>query len=184
MEKSVSSYGIALYSLALDKNKVVEYEEEMKKWEEIFHENEEFLHVLNSAFLSKKERKEILTKTCLGMNEDILYFFYVIIDDNVINYLFDIIEAFISACNEYQGIKEGIIYSTEHLPKEKIRQIEQKLSKIENQTIYLRNIIDKALIGGVKVVIGGHIYDSSLKRRIEEVKKQLLNNKEATKDED
>ena len=184
MEKGVSSYGLALFSLALDKNKVDEYKEEMKKWENIFHENEEFLSVLDSAFLSKKERKEILEKTCQGISEDILYFLFILIDNSVIRYLFDIIESFIAYCNEHQGIKEGIIYSTIHLKEEKILEIENKLSKIENQKIYLRNVIDKSLIGGIKIVIGGHIYDGSLKNRLEEVKKQLINHKEAEKDED
>ena len=184
MEKGVSSYGLALFSLALDLNKVSEYKEEMKKWENVFHENEEFLNVLDSAFLSKSERKEILEKTCQGMSEDILHFMFILIDNGVIKYLFDIIEAFIGYCNEHQGIKEGIIYSTVHLKEDKILEIENKLSKIENQKIYLRNIIDKSLIGGVKIVIGGHIYDGSLKNRLEEVKKQLLNNKEAEEDED
>ena len=183
MKKGVSNYGLALFSLALDKSKVEEYKSEMKKWEEIFHENEEFLDVLNSAFLSKSERKNILEKTCVGMNEDILHLFFIVIDNGHINYMFEIIDSFISYCNDYLGIKEGIIFSTTHLDSNTINQIEEKISKLENRKIYLRNLIDKSLIGGVKVAIGDHIYDGSLKYRISEVKKHLLN-KEVNSNED
>ena len=183
MKKGVSNYGLALFSLALDKGVIKEYEEEIKKWEEIFHENEEFLNVLNSAFLTKTERKDILEKTCVGMNEDILHFFFIIIDNGHIKYLFDIIESFISYCNEHQGIKEGIVFSIEHLDSKVIRQLEEKISKVEKSKVYLRNLIDKSLIGGIKIVIGDRIYDGSLKYRINEVKKQLLN-KEVSSSED
>ena len=183
MKKGVSNYGLALFSLALDLSKVEEYKSEMKKWEEIFHENEEFLSVLNSAFLSMEERKNILEKTCVGMNEDILHLLFIVIDNGDINYLFDIIDSFITYCNEHLGIKEGIIFSTEHLDSNTINQIEEKISKIEDRKIYLRNLIDKSLLGGIKVVIGDHIYDGSLKYRISEVKKHLLN-KEGSSNED
>ncbi|MBR0294902.1 MAG: F0F1 ATP synthase subunit delta [Bacilli bacterium] len=183
MEKGVSNYGLALFSYALEPNKVEEYKEEMKKWEEVFHENEEFLVVLDSAFLPKEERKQILKKTCLGMSEYILNFFYIIIDNGHISYLFDIIDAFITYCNEHQGIKEGIIFSTVHLDRNTITKIEEKLSKLENFKVYLRNLIDKSLIGGIKIVIGDHIYDGSLKNRLSEVKKHLLN-KEVSSNED
>lgn len=183
MKKGVSNYGLALFSLALDLSKVEEYKSEMKKWEDIFHENEEFLQVLNSAFLSREERKDILEKTCLGMNEDILHLFFIIIDNGDIAYLFDIIDSFITCCNDHLGIKEGIIYSTEYLDSNTINQIEEKISKIEDRKIYLRNLIDKSLLGGIKVVIGDHIYDGSLKYRISEVKKHLLN-KEGSSNED
>ena len=183
MEKGVSSYGLALFSLALDLNKVEDFKNEIKKWEEIFHENEDYLSVLDSAFLTKEERKVMLNKTCIGMNEEILHFLYVIIDNGHILYLFDIFDSFITICNEHQGIKEGIIYSTIHLSKEDIASIEARISKLEKTKIYLRNLIDKSLIGGIKVVIGGHIYDGSLKYRIESIKKDLIN-QEASKDED
>lgn len=183
MNKGVSNYGLALFSYANDVHKVEQYKEEVKKWEEIFHEHEEFLKVLNSAFLPKEERKQILQKTCVGMNEDILHFLFIVIDNGHINYLSDIIDSFITYCNEYQGIKEGIIYSVEHLDKKKITQIENKISILENRKVYLRNLIDKSLIGGVKIVIGDHIYDGSLKNRLSEVKKHLLN-KEVSSNED
>ena len=183
MKKGVSNYGLALYSLALDLNKVEELKEEMKKWEDIFHENEEFLSVLNSAFLGKEERKKILEKTCVGMDVNILHLFFVVIDNGHIVYLFDIIDSFISYCNEHLGIKEGIIFSTTHLDTNTIHQIEIKISKLENRKVYLRNLIDKSLIGGIKVVIGDHIYDGSLKNRLREVRKHLIN-KEVSSHED
>lgn len=166
-------YGQALFSLASDKNQVLEYQEEMKAWEEIFKDNEEFYTILQSAFISQKERKEILKKTLKGMNEDILHLLFVVIDNNRVDLIPDIFIAFNSLCNEMKGVKEGIIYSPFALKKEQISQIEKKISTLENNKVDLRNQIDKSLIGGVKVVIGDHIYDDSIKHHIDELKSNL-----------
>ena len=166
-------YGQALFSLASDKNQVLEYQEEMKAWEEIFKDNEEFYTILQSAFISQKERKEILQKTLKEMNEDILHLLFVVIDNNRVDLIPDIFIAFNSLCNEMKGVKEGIIYSPFALKKEQISQIEKKISTLENNKVDLRNQIDKSLIGGVKVVIGDHIYDDSIKHHIDELKSNL-----------
>ena len=166
-------YGQALFSLASDKNKVSEYQSEMKAWEEIFKDNEEIYQILQSAFISQTERKEILKKTLKGMNEDILHLFFVIIDNNRVDLIPDIFIAFNSLCNDYNGVKEGIIYSAFALKKEQISQIEKKISALEENKVELRNQIDKSLIGGVKVVIGDHIYDDSIKHHIDELKTDL-----------
>ena len=166
-------YGQALFSLASDKNKVSEYQSEMKAWEEIFKDNEEIYTILQSAFISQTERKEILKKTLKGMNEDILHLFFVIVDNNRVDLIPDIFIAFNSLCNDYNGVKEGIIYSAFALKKEQISQIEKKISALEENKVELRNQIDKSLIGGVKVIIGDHIYDDSIKHHIDELKTNL-----------
>ena len=166
-------YGQALFSLASDKNQVLEYQEEMKAWEEIFKDNEEIYTILQSAFISQKERKEMLKNTLKGMNEDILHLLFVVIDNNRVDLIPDIFIAFNSLCNEMKGVKEGIIYSPFALKKEQISQIEKKISTLENNKVDLRNQIDKSLIGGVKVVIGDHIYDDSIKHHIDELKSNL-----------
>ena len=51
--------------------------------------------------------------------------------------------------------------------------IEKKISALEENKVELRNQIDKSLIGGVKVVIGDHIYDDSIKHHLDELKTNL-----------
>ena len=173
MNELANRYGEALFSLAGDKNQVLEYQKEMKEWEEIFKNNEEIYTLMNSHFLSQRERKEMLKKTLKGMNEDILHLLFVIIDNNRVNIIPDVFISFNSLCNEYKGVKEGIVYSSFPLSKEQISLIGKKVSTLEKKEVDLRNLIDKSLIGGVKVVIGDHIYDDSIKHHIEELKTNL-----------
>ena len=174
MESVASRYGLALYSLALDENKVLSWQEEIKELSTVFKENTDFIMILGSSFLPIEERQEILNKTLKGVDKNILALILVVMENNRTNDLLDIFESFNSYCNEYRGVSEGLIHSTLKLDQKVINQIEEKISKIEHQQVELKNVIDPSLIGGVKIVIHDRIYDGSIKHHIEVMKKDLL----------
>ncbi len=174
METVSSRYGLALYSLALDNNKVIEWQEEVKELRSILLENTDFIMILGSSFLSLEEREEILEKSLVGVDNNILALIHVVMENNRSHELLDIFDSFNTYCNEYRGVSEGLIYSTLKLDKTVISQIEEKISKIEHNKVELKNVIDPSLIGGVKVVIHDRIYDGSIKHHMENMKKDLL----------
>lgn len=174
MEKVSSHYGLALYSLAVDLDKVSEYQLEVKELSHIFRENEDFIMVLGSSFLPIEERQEILRKALVGVSDNVMAFILVIMDNNRINEILDIFDSFNSYCNEYRGVSEGLIYSAFKLDQKVIDQIQTKMEKIEHNKVELKNIIDPTLIGGVKIVIHDHVYDGSIKHHIENMKTDLL----------
>ena len=174
MDSISSRYGLALYSIANEKNVVLSYQEEVKELSRIFRENTDFIMVLGSSFLPLEERQEILKNTLKGVSEDIIAFILVIMENNRTNELLDIFASFNSYCNEYRGISEGLIYSTLKLDQKVISQIEKKISKMEQKDVELKNVIDPSLIGGVKIVIHDRIYDGSIKHHIEVMQKDLL----------
>lgn len=174
MESVASRYGLALYSLALEENKIDSWQKDVKTLKSIFEENTDFIMILGSSFLSLEERIEILEKTLVGVDESIVALIDVIMENNRTNLILDIFESFNSYCNQYRGVSEGLIYSTLKLDQTVIDQIEKKISKIENNKVELKNVIDPSLIGGVKIVIKDRIYDGSIKHSIEMMKKDLL----------
>ncbi len=174
METVSSRYGLALYSLALEENKLDKWQEEVKELSRIFKENTDFIMVLGSSFISLEERIEILEKSLVGVDKEIIALISVVMENNRINLILEIFESFNSYCNQYRGVSEGLIYSTVKLEEKVISQIEEKVSKMENSKVELKNIIDPSLIGGVKIVIKDHIYDGSIKHHIDMMKQDLL----------
>ena len=174
MESVASRYGLALYSLALEENKIDSWQKDVKTLKSIFKENTDFIMILGSSFISLEERLEIVEKTLVGVDKNIIGLIDVIMENNRTDLILDVFESFNSYCNQYRGVSEGLIYSTLKLDQTVIDQIEKKISKIENNKVELKNIIDPSLIGGVKIVIKDHIYDGSIKHNIEMMKKDLL----------
>lgn len=174
MESVASRYGLALYSLALEENKIDSWQKDVKTLKSIFEENTDFIMILGSSFISLEERLEIVEKTLVGVDKNIIGLIDVIMENNRTDLILDVFESFNSYCNQYRGVSEGLIYSTLKLDQTVIDQIEKKISKIENNKVELKNVIDPSLIGGVKVVIKDRIYDGSIKHNIEMMKKDLL----------
>ena len=174
MESVASRYGLALYSLAMDKNKILEWQKEVKELTSILKENTDFIMVLGSSFITLKERLEMVDKSFVGVDEEIIALIKVVMENNRMHMILDIFESFNSYCNEYRGVCEGLVYSTLKLDQKVINQIEEKISKIEHHKVELKNVIDPTLIGGVRVVIHDRIYDGSIKHHLEMMKKDLL----------
>lgn len=174
MNEIASRYALALFSIAKDDNKVLEMQLEMKELEKVFKENQDFLMVLSSNFKSIEERCELIDKTFIGVDKDIISLFKLIIEHSRVSLIMDLFIDFNSFCNKDRGIDEGIIYSVSPLSESVISEIEKKISKKENSTLELRNVIDPSLIGGVKIQIHDHIYDGSIKNTLENMRKDLL----------
>ena len=178
MNEIASRYGTALFSLAIERNQVSEYQNEVKELKRIFEKNSDFIMVLGSSFETIETRLSMVDKTLVNVNDDIKNLVKILIENDRIGNLLDVFTAFNSSCNEYRGVDEGLVYSTIPLDEKTINKIEEKISKIESKKVELINKIDPALIGGVKVVINGHIYDGSIKNQIEMMKIDLLKKEE------
>ena len=174
MLEIAQNYASALLSLAIDDNKVKDYQVEMKELRKIIKDNPDFILLLDSRFLSIEERMNNAELILKGFSLDIVNFIKIIVKHNRVNYLVDILEAFNSLCNENQDIVEGLIYSAFPLEESTLQKIKNKISTIENHEVDLITRIDPSLIGGVKVVINSHVYDGSIKNQLEKMQIDLL----------
>ena len=174
MTEIAQNYASALLSLAVDDHKVIDYQKEVKELRKIIRDNEDFVLLLDSRFLSIEERMNNAEKILKGFSPDVVNFIKIIIKHNRVSYLEDILEAFNSLCNENQDIVEGLIYSAFPLGEDTLLKIKKKISQIENHEVDLIPRIDPSLIGGVKVVINSHVYDGSIKNQLEKMQIDLL----------
>ena len=174
MLEIAQNYASALFSLAVDDKQVINYQKEAKELRKIIKDNEDFILLLDSRFLSIEERMSNAEKILKGFSPDVINFIKIIIKHNRVSYLEDILEAFNSLCNEDQDIVEGLIYSAFPLREDTLLKIKNKISQIENHQVDLISRIDPSLIGGVKVVINSHVYDGSIKNQLEKMQIDLL----------
>ena len=174
MNEIASRYGLALFSIAEDRKAVAALQLEVKELRKILYENPDFIVLLNNSFLSHEERGQIVDKTLSAFDKDIVTLVKVLIDNNRVRYLIEVLDAFNSLCNHARGVEEGLVYSVIPLDEQTLKQLEKKVSKLENVEVELVNRIDHNLIGGLKVVISGHIYDGSIKYKLEQMRIDLL----------
>ena len=172
-ESLAKNYAEALYSLSLDNDNYLDLQNEMKALKQVIVENNEFISLLCSSFLSLEEKEEIIDKVLNGFNEDIRSLLKVICKNRRAAIIPNVIEEFNSLVNHKRGILEGLVYTIYPLKEKELKDIENKISEIEKVPCELKNIIDATIIGGVKVAINGHVYDGSIANKIEQMRLTL-----------
>ena len=101
-----NEYAKALYEIAQENQKEDKYREYFKALITIYFEDEDFKKLLNSPFIDKDEKKNVIKNTFGKVfDEDFLNFLYVVIDHNRAYKLVDIKD-------EYKNIEKIILPST------------------------------------------------------------------------
>ena len=173
MLEIAQNYANALLSIAIDDNRVIEYQKEVKELSKIIKDNPDYLLLIDSRFLTVNERKEKVDEILKGFSNDVVNFIKIIVEHNRVCYLEDILQAFNTLCNENRDILEGLIYTAFPLDEKTLIKIKNKISEVEHRDVDLITRIDPSLIGGVKVVINSHIYDGSIKNQLEKMQLDL-----------
>lgn len=176
MESVASSYGLALFEIAKEDNNLKGYKQDLDFILEALDNSH--LKFFNQRMISQEERISLLEK-CFKENVQpmMLNFLKVLVVKGRMTNLFEIIKEFNGLYNETMGIVEGVVYSTMAISDEQIKAIETAVSKKEDRTVLLTSKIDETLIGGIKVVIGDHVYDGSIKNKITSLQSELLKGK-------
>ena len=174
MKELASRYSTALFSLKKDEDQLIDSQMEIKELLKVLKQNPDFLLLLDSSYKEFEEKEKIVDEVFKSVDEEIKNFIKIIVRNHRSKYLIEIFEEFNSLVNEYRGVLEGLVYSTEPLSEKELDKLNKKISEVENIPTELKNIIDPQLIGGVKVVINDHIYDGSIKHHLENMRNTLL----------
>lgn len=167
-------YGEALFLLAKEKEQISSFKEEASKLKSILEDNPSYIKVLSSAFINKRDKEEMILKTFKDFNKSIISFLVIVSNNNRMRDIIEILNAFNEYCNREEGIKEGILFASMPIKEDLLKLIEAKISKLENTKVSLKVKIDPSLIGGFKVVVNEHQYDTSMAKQIEILRKNLL----------
>jgi F-type H+-transporting ATPase subunit delta len=135
-----------------------------------------FLQIINHPHISKSVKKQTFEKLFKSrIDAELLSFLFLLIDKDRIITLEE-------KLNEYEKIE--LAKNNEVIAKVKTvipldeddrKNLIEKLNKKYNKKIILKEEIDKSIIGGVFVMVGNEVIDGTIKLKLEEMKKIMLN---------
>lgn len=173
------NYAQALFNLALEKNLVQSIESIFNELVAIFEDNPDFLRFFEKP--SVKIAYKIKAITELGvLLEPIGFrnFLKVLARNGRFHLFYEIKKEFHHLVNEFNGVKEGIVYSAFPLTDEQIKKLASRLESVEKSKIELEIRLQKDLIGGLKVVINDRVYSNNISDKIESLRGSLLHHKD------
>jgi F-type H+-transporting ATPase subunit delta len=100
-------------------------------------------------------------------------FLRVIIESGRLDALPEIAEQFRGVVNRLNGSSDAIVYSAFAIANAELADIGSALEKRFGRKLNLSVEIDASLIGGIRVVVGDEVLDTSVKARLEQMKAAL-----------
>lgn len=176
MAKLVSkTYGEALFELAVE-NDPKEFLSQITQLDEAIKQNPEFDKLMKHPGISKQEKIKVLEEvfgSCV--KEEIMGFLKVVITKERYKDLPAIMEYFIGRMKEFQKIGIAYVTTAAELSEAQKAQVEQKLlATTAYETMEMHYSVDSGLIGGMVIRINDRVVDSSIRTKINDIKKQLL----------
>lgn len=177
MAKLISkTYGGALYELAVEEDKVDSFMEEIKALQQILAENPKLQSLMNHPKIIKEEKLQVIRSIFEGrIDKELLGFLSLVITKDRYGEINEILQYFMDEVKELKGIGVAYVTTAEALREEQKKQITAKLLETTRyEQMEMHYAVDKSLIGGMIIRIGDRIVDSSIKTKLAELQKQLM----------
>ncbi|SEA69475.1 F-type H+-transporting ATPase subunit delta [Thalassobacillus cyri] len=177
MSESVVSrrYANALFQLGKEKNQLDQIEEELRAIREVWATNKEMMTFLKHPRVSLDKKKQIIATGFAGYSSTVLNTLMLLLDRHREDIIPFMIDHFIVKVNDAKGIAEAKVYSVRELSEDEKLQISQVFAKkIGKNTLKVTNIIDRSILGGIKIRIGNRIYDGSISGKLERIERKLV----------
>ena len=169
-------YGESLYELAKEENLCKLIGEQLHILQQSFQQEPDFIRLLSSPNLTKAERCQILDDSFRGkVHGYILNFLKILTEKGYIRHFSDCCDAYTGHYNADNGILSVTAVTAVALSEEQSQKLTAKLSQIIGKEIQLRNRIDPAILGGVRLDYDGRRLDDTLAHRLDTIRDLLKN---------
>ena len=171
-----NTYGQALYDLARSEALDEQILTELTVLNESFQQETGFLRLLQSPSLSKQERCTILDESFRGkLHSYVLNFLKILTEKGYMKHFDHCCQAFEELYNQDNGILKVTAITAVALTPEQAEKLTGKLSRTTGKQIKLRNLVDPAVLGGVRLDYDGKRLDDTVSHRLDAVRSLLDN---------
>ena len=137
--------------------------------------NKDFMEIMVSPIINKKEKKEVIKKVYSSLDEDFINFLYVIIDHNRFSNFEEIYDAYESLILTDKNIVKATVFSAKELNANQTKEVIKALEvRYSGKKIEAEYIINPELIGGIRVLVNNESVDLSLKASLDKLKESIL----------
>jgi F-type H+-transporting ATPase subunit delta len=174
-QQIAKKYGRALFELAKERNLVDQAWEQFNALSAYFRADTTFLDFVTAPQIGDGDKADLVKKVFEPRLERIFYeYIQMLVAKHRIHYLPEIIEEFDRLVRADRGMARAVCITTAPISEAQRRQLIERLSKKTNLKIELEEKIDKAIIGGMVVIIQDQILDSSIKYALTLLRNRLM----------
>lgn len=167
-------YAKALYEAAAQDGRTLETEQELTAAVTALTSDKDVMNFIASPNISEEVKWNIISGSLEGrMSQTVISALKLVIERGRVDILQDMLNSYTKISSDALGIANAVVYTTYPLNEQEQQQVAQEFGDLVHKKIRVNNVIDKDLLGGMKVVIGDTLYDGSLAGKLERLEKSF-----------
>ena len=125
--------------------------------------------------ITLQQKQQVLSNALAGISEYITNTIMLMIERHRTDEIAHMAEDFVELCNEDKSVAEATVYTTRPITEAEREAISSVFAaKVGKKTLRIENIVDRDIIGGMKLRIGNRIFDGSVIGKLNRLERQLL----------
>lgn len=167
-------YAKALYSAAVDEGITLQVEEQLKLVVEVLHNDVEVKRFILAPRISQSDKLNVLRGTLQGnVSEAVINTVQLLVERGRTDIFEELLAKYIKIEGDALGIGYATVYSAYSLNQAEQDSVAAEFSQLTGRKIRVTNVVDRSLLGGLKVLIGDTLYDGSLAGKLTRLEKSF-----------
>ena len=170
MDQIAEMWAGALLDIALEDDELKKTKDELEEVVSAF--DDEVIAFFESHKILREDKKRVIKE--LKVSQILKNFLCLLVDKGRMTHIKAIAEQFRHLYNAHYDIKEVKIKSARKLDAALKEKLLEAIKKKEGKDIDLKEEIDERLISGVKIMMDDKVIDISMQKKIQNMRKALL----------
>ena len=174
MTQTAKNYGDALYELCRDEGLTETVLPQIKAVCRLTEQEPEYIRLLCAPNVPMSERLQLLDEAFRGkVHSYVLSFLKLLCERGHVRELSACVDRFRARYNDERGILEAVAVTAKALRPEQREKLTQRLGALTGKTVDLRNRVDPAVLGGIRLEFAGVELDGTVRQRLDGLRKTL-----------
>jgi F-type H+-transporting ATPase subunit delta len=166
-------YAAALFALAAEQSAIDDVHEDVAAIGAVMADPAA-RWLLTSPDIKAAEREQVLGRLSAGRHALVANLIGVIAERRRLEVLFDLAAAFDAFVMEHRGEVAGTAESAHPLTDAELASLQALAGRLSGKKVTLKPVLDKKLLGGVRLVVCNVLYDGSLRAALSQLESRLL----------
>jgi len=175
MVKGVSArrHAQAVFQIAMENNNLETWQADLELIAEALG-HPQFATLLENPKIRFSDKEKLLQNVLKGINPTAMNLAYFLVSKNRIRIVGELVTEFKRLMNAQHGRESAEIITAVPLSDEEKEQIQKKLTTITQKDVVVTTQVDPSIMGGLVAKAGDQLIDGSIRTRLKELKKSLV----------
>jgi len=167
-------YAQALFELAAASKVVSEIEKELKLVVDALDSNEQLNKFLDLPSVELDKKMQLLKESFGSSVSELVYnTLRLMLERGRQSVIANLYDSYVKIAGDALGQAKAVVYTAKTLSEAELASVSSQFEQVTGKKIVAEQVVEPALLGGVRVRIGDRLYDGSLSGKLERLQKTL-----------